>query len=414
MRVEITADDLAPNALRRWAHQTPDQVLLEHVDGRRLTYAEVVQRCDRWAAGFAAAGIGPGTPVGVFVDDSLEGALAWLAVTAAGMVAVPLNTAHVGKMLRHVLVTAEVRAVVASPGLIERFDAVCAGTLVERIVVLDDAWSGVRVDGVATTSAADLLAAGTPVEPTRPELHDTAMFLLTSGTTGPSKAVVIPWAASHSHWSWVPADMLGPGDALYAPVAMFHNSGIGALQFVVWRGGRLVMREKFSATAFWDDIRRTGAIAAGVVGPMTAVLWAQPERPDDADNPLRGLALGPMIEPMEAFERRFDTRVCTAYGMTEVPSMVFTGWDHGPVGDVRHGRRRLAVARGRAGRRARPSGARRAGRRAGRAHPRPVGAERRLPRRPGSDRRRRGATAGSTPATRSAATRTATTSSSTG
>ena len=330
MRVEITADDLAPNALRRWAHQTPDQVLLEHVDGRRLTYAEVVQRCDRWAAGFAAAGIGPGTPVGVFVDDSLDGALAWLAVTAAGMVAVPLNTAHVGKMLRHVLVTAEVRAVVASPGLIERFDAVCPGTPVERIVVLDDAWSGEQVDGVATTSAADLLAAGTPVEPARPELHDTAMFLLTSGTTGPSKAVVIPWAASHSHWSWVPADMLGPGDALYVPVAMFHNSGIGALQFVVWRGGRLVMREKFSATAFWDDIRRTGAVAAGVVGPMTAVLWAQPERPDDADNPLRGLALGPMIEPMEAFERRFDTRVCTAYGMTEVPSMVFTGWEHGP------------------------------------------------------------------------------------
>jgi crotonobetaine/carnitine-CoA ligase len=33
---------------------------------------------------------------------------------------------------------------------------------------------------------------------------------------------------------------------------------------------------------------------------------------------------------MDAFEQRFGTRVCTSYGMTEVPSMIATGWDHGP------------------------------------------------------------------------------------
>jgi len=91
-----------------------------------------------------------------------------------------------------------------------------------------------------------------------------------------------------------------------------------------------VLRGKFSATAYWDDVRRSGAIATGLVGPMTAVLWAQPEQPDDADNPLRSVVLGPMIEPMEAFEQRFGVRVCTSYGMTEVPSMIATGWDHGP------------------------------------------------------------------------------------
>jgi crotonobetaine/carnitine-CoA ligase len=63
---------------------------------------------------------------------------------------------------------------------------------------------------------------------------------------------------------------------------------------------------------------------------MTAVLWSAPPRPDDADNPLRAVILGPMIEQMAAFEERFGVKVATCYGMTEVPAVVGTGWDHGP------------------------------------------------------------------------------------
>jgi crotonobetaine/carnitine-CoA ligase len=328
MRVEITAADLAPAALRRWASEQPDQVLLDHVDGRTATYRELVEWCERFAAGLRARGLEEGTPVGILVADTFECARAWLAVTAAGMVAVPMNAALIGRTLEHVLRTSEVRAVVVESALLDRFESTGDGAVLEWLIVvgaIDD-----PIPGVLTIEMEALVATGDAVEPFAPELYDTAMFLFTSGTTGPAKAVVIPWAAAHSHWSQVPADTLGPGEALYAPVAMFHNSGIGALQYVVWKGGRLVLREKFSATAYWDDVRRKHAVASGIVGPMTAVLWAQPPRPDDADNPLRSLVLGPMIESMEAFEERFGTRVCTSYGMTEVPSMIATGWDHGP------------------------------------------------------------------------------------
>ena len=332
MRAEITAADLAPNALRRWAATVPDQVLLDHVDGRTSTYAEAVDRADRWAGAWAALGLAPGSVIGVFVSDTFDGARAWLDVTTAGLVAVPVNTAHLGRMLRHVLVTSQMEAIVVSPDLIDRLSEVAPDSSDLRlVVVLDDAWSGLPVGALRTVGSAEMLAAGPPpTEPFRPELHQTAMFLFTSGTTGPAKAVVIPWAASHSHWSFVPDDMLAAGEALYAPVAMFHNSGIGALQYVVWRGGRLVLRDKFSVTAFWDDVRRTGAVSAGLVGPMTAVLYARPDRPDDADNPVRNMVFGPMIEQVDDFERRFGVRVCTSYGMTEVPSMIATSWDHGP------------------------------------------------------------------------------------
>jgi crotonobetaine/carnitine-CoA ligase len=328
MRVEITAADLAPAVLRRHATERPDQVLLDHVDGRTATYAEVLDRCDRFAAGLRSLGVPIGAPVGIFVGDTFECARAWLAVTAAGRIAVPMNAALLGRTLEHVVQLSEVQAVVVERQLRDRFAGISAPALQHLIVV--GSGDGAAVGPSSVVSMDELLADHDAVAPYRPELHDIAMFLFTSGTTGPAKAVVIPWAASHSHWSQVPADTLGPGEALYAPVAMFHNSGIGALQYGVWKGGRLVLREKFSATAYWDDVRRSGAVASGIVGPMTAVLWAQPARPDDADNPLRSLVLGPMIEQMEAFEARFGVRVCTSYGMTEVPSMIATGWDHGP------------------------------------------------------------------------------------
>ncbi len=99
------------------------------------------------------------------------------------------------------------------------------------------------------------------------------------------------------------------GEGVYRGFPMFHNSGKSAINSCMVRGGRYVFRDKFSATHFWDYVKRTGVVLATLVGPMTALMHAQPARPDDADNPLRAIVLGPMIPKMEAFERRFGVRI---------------------------------------------------------------------------------------------------------
>jgi len=72
------------------------------------------------------------------------------------------------------------------------------------------------------------------------------------------------------------------------------------------RKGEEALRDGFSATRFWNDVRESGATYFAYMGAVIHLLWAQPERPDDADNAVRrafGAAAPAAI--VEAFERRF-------------------------------------------------------------------------------------------------------------
>jgi len=145
-----------------------------------------------------------------------------LGIARAGMVSVPVNTAHVGRMLEHVLRASHADAIVVSADLAARVDDVYDALPNLRLVLAPDA-------SAPPTGERHLVAA-----------HETAMLLFTSGTTGPSKAVVVPWAAARGYWGWVPTDTVEQGGSLFVPMPMLHNAGLGALQQVASRGGRLI------------------------------------------------------------------------------------------------------------------------------------------------------------------------------
>ena len=62
---------------------------------------------------------------------------------------------------------------------------------------------------------------------------------------------------------------------------------------------RFVLRDRFSATDFWSDIRATRCVTAALVGPMTALLYSAPAKDDDASTPLRNAILGRKSTPEE-------------------------------------------------------------------------------------------------------------------
>jgi carnitine-CoA ligase len=312
---------LAPHAVARWAASSPDAVALQHVDGRRVTYRELDADGRRWGAAFAAAGVGEGAHVATMLANDFDSHRTLLGLSWLRAVEVPLNVALTGRLLQYSLDLADVEVIVVGPEFVDAVTAV-AGEVpsLHTVVALDDAGRAALLDRAGDP---DALTDG-------PEYRDIHSLMFTSGTTGPSKAVLTPWAVMYQFWSWVPDDTLGPGDGLYCTMPLFHNSGRSAFNYAMVHGGRFVLRDRFSTAQFWDDIRDTGCVTAALVGPMTGFAAAAPESPDDADTPLRNVIAGPMIPEIEAFERRFGVRVATGYGQTEVGMAVTTGWDHGP------------------------------------------------------------------------------------
>jgi crotonobetaine/carnitine-CoA ligase len=327
---------LAPHAIARWAADTPDTVALQHVNGGSLTYRQLLDETLRWAGAYRRLGVGAGDHVAIMIPHGLTVPKAWMGLGWLRAVEVPLNTAYVGGLLRYALDLAEVTMMVIGAEYVDRLAAVAAELPALKTVVVVEGSPPETDAPFRIVSQADFLAGVRPASDILeagggPDYRDIAAILFTSGTTGPSKAVLSPWALIVQMCSWFPEDALAPGEGMYCAFPMFHNSGKSGFNLCMVRGGRFVLRDRFSAAHFWDDVRATNCVLGTTVGPMTALLYAQPPRPDDADNPLRSILLGPMIPEMADFERRFGVKVATCYGQTEIGAPVVTPtWDHGP------------------------------------------------------------------------------------
>ena len=97
-----------------------------------------------------------------------------------------------------------------------------------------------------------------PVNLEKGNFNDKLYYIYTSGTTGMPKAVVI----RHFRYFWMGISVrktLGftKNDILYLSLPLYHNNAgtIGTAQSVLF-GTSIVIREKFSASHFWDDCIR--------------------------------------------------------------------------------------------------------------------------------------------------------------
>lgn len=165
-------------------------------------------------------------------------------------------------------------------------------------------------------------------------------YIFTSGTTGPAKAVVVShnFALDFST-EWVRNLRYTTDDVLYTCFPLFHAGA--ALETVlagVVLGARVGLGERFSASQFWDDIRRTGATVFTALGAVMTYLWKQPERPDDRDHAVRQILVAPRAAFTKEFEERFGVHAVDCYGTTEVGHPVFDPIDsehrNGYVGQV--------------------------------------------------------------------------------
>jgi crotonobetaine/carnitine-CoA ligase len=310
-----------PHLLAHHAAAVPDRVSMLDVGGGQVTYGELYDSFRTWSDALRRVGVGPDDTVATMLPNSFIAYEAWLGAAWLGAIEVPINNAYLGDMLRHLLEDSEARVLVIAQRFVDRLAAVAADLHHLRTVVVPDAEPGVAqpdlpfdvCDGVSFFAGAN--PAG---DLSGPESWDIAALVYTSGTTGPSKGVLVPWAELHEFARMPPDGMVEDDGGLYTMYPAFHVSGKSMLYLSARYRGHLAIREVFSLTEFWDDIARFDIKAAGLVGPMAALLMLAPPLPTDADTPLERVFMGPLIPQVEEFKARFGVRVGTGFGMSEV------------------------------------------------------------------------------------------------
>jgi len=100
---------------------------------------------------------------------------------------------------------------------------------------------------------------------------------------------------------------------------LFHSNAlmVGWAPSIV-AGASVGLARRFSASRWLPDVRHYGATYFNYTGKPLAYILATPERPDDADNPMR-VAFGNEGSPeiVDTFAHRFGVDVIDAYGATE-------------------------------------------------------------------------------------------------
>lgn len=299
------------------AERLGDRTALHTAEGP-VSYASLRFRAQQVAAQLVALGVRRGDRVATMQDATPDYVVTWLGCAWAGAVEVPVNTEYKGQFLEHVLREAGATVLIVQACYVRTVARIAAPALRHLIVVgtaEDDAPVGTTLHNLE--EAASL--APLPRQEARED--DLLYILYTSGTTGLSKGVM--HCNRSALWTarvWRELANLGPDDVGYSYLPIYHVTARSALiKACMIAGASCVVRQRFSVSDFWPDVRRHGATFTMYMGSIILFLTQQPEQPSELDNTLRvaGGAACPTDVGAE-FTRRFGVDLLEVYGMTEV------------------------------------------------------------------------------------------------
>lgn len=316
-----------PNVIGRRARDRADHSFLLFED-ERYSYADVHAITNRLANGLLAAGIRHGDHVALLLDNSPAIVWYYLALGKIGAVSVPLNTAAKGELLARFLRQSQACCVVVGSDILQRVTAAAdqCPALRLKIVVRAPATDthAETALGSATFDHASLLEHDVCDTGAKVDFKDLACLMFTSGTTGPSKAIM--WGQSGI---FEPAAAIstafgyGPDEVMYTCLPLFHGNAMRSLYVAMVSGCTIALARRFSASAFWDDVRRFQATQFNLLGAMANILWNRTAETQDRAHAARKCMIVPVPSFGAGFAERFDVRICSTYALTDFAYISF-------------------------------------------------------------------------------------------
>ncbi len=286
-------------------------------DRECMTYEELSQRINRYARWALDQGIAKGDVIGLLMTNRPEYLAIWLGISSVGGIVSLLNVNLTGSSLAHCVNVVSPKHLIVASELAGHLSALPALTATIWIHGNEPSpWPRLDLE-IEGKSGAPL----SEDEKRLTTIEDKALCIYTSGTTGLPKAANVSHARIMQWGHWF-AGMMGaqPADRMYNCLPMYHSvGGVQVPGAILVAGGTVVLREKFSASQFWNDIVRWDCTMLQYIGELCRYLLHTPPSPEEKSHRIR-LACGNGLAPevWDSFKNRFCIpQILEFYASTE-------------------------------------------------------------------------------------------------
>ncbi|WP_223588192.1 long-chain-acyl-CoA synthetase [Pseudomonas sp. A-R-19] len=332
MKVANVKDPTQPCGLG-WSFE---QATLRNPDGPALlqgdvtlSYSEVNQWANRIAHHLIDQGIGKRDVVAVFIENRPELLVTILAVAKVGAISALLNTSQTRDTLVHSVNLVAPVAIIVGEELVPAYLEVCDRVAIKTArtwFVADQDTS--RQPGIAPEGFINLMTVSLDDDTDNPAssqqifFDDPCFYIYTSGTTGLPKAGVFKhgrWMRSSASFGMIALDMR-PDDVVYCTLPLYHATGLCVCWGSAVSGASgFAIRRKFSASQFWNDVRKYRATTIGYVGELCRYLVDQSPSADDSQHDVKKM-IGNGLRPgaWNEFKTRFAVNhICELYAASD-------------------------------------------------------------------------------------------------
>ncbi|XP_071506155.1 long-chain fatty acid transport protein 2-like [Diadema antillarum] len=316
-----------PEFFEKYAKETPNHPCILYRE-ESYSYADVSRKASmtaRWISG-SDPSLKKGDAVCVLLHNGPTFLWTWLGLLKLGVISSLMNYNLRGATLLHCIRTSEAKKLIFGS---EFLSAVCdilpdlRDLGIDLWMVNDTGIEDMSPPNDLVTMDIDTVSDDHYPSVRIENLTDVASYIFTSGTTGMPKPAVIP------HSKLVGAGIfyhlyshLSAEDVYYISLPLYHSAALLVAVCGSWmKGSTIAVSRKFSASRFWDDVRKYRVTIFQYIGEICRYLLAQPPKDNDGkyDRPLRAaVGNGLRVEIWKEFQTRFKIgQIFEFYGATE-------------------------------------------------------------------------------------------------
>jgi len=343
-------DDSLPTQLKATAARLPRKTALIFY-GREISFAELDEASDRFAAWLRGRGVGPGDRVALYLENCPQFAVAHFGALKVGAITVALNPMHKAHELGHELEDSGARVVVAADAGREVVESVRDRTALDTAVLVSyrdylpeeptlplppSLLEQGPQRGRGWEDFAGIVGGGATLRALEPRArHDTALIQYTSGTTGAPKGAELTHGNVTANCELIRAFFdITPADVLLGVVPWFHITGMEVqLNLMAYTGATLVALHRFEVETALRAIQRYRCTVTTLIATINIAILNHEATPTYDLTSLRLCTSGGAPVPAEIARRWQATTghpLVEGYGLTETTAPTHSNPPHRP------------------------------------------------------------------------------------